>query len=657
MWQLTIRCPQALSINLLYDKFWVPPGGKFFVYTTDKKNSIGAFTSRNNKGNKSDVQGFATGLLYGDEITLEYYQPKSINDKAIISVAYVVQGYRYIKLPETAARSLNLSGDCQVNINCEEGQNWQQEKNAVALILVNGNRYCTGSLVNTTANDNRPLLLTADHCLGGPGNNNLKYDAINNPSLNHWSFYWHYEAPTCNNTNSEPPILSTVGATVIANNASSDFALLRLTENPKDKVGVTPYYLGWDKSGNSGTGGVGIHHPSGDVKKISTLNTTPNNNWNQDTNFWSLYWSATPNGYSVTEGGSSGSPLINNSRHIIGQLYGGSNINCNNPSQDIAAYGKFGISWTGNGSSDSRRRLKDWLDPLNHNPNTLDGISLYYNLTISGPSTICTSATYTIDNLPQGSTVQWSSNSPAFYLTNNSNTNIVINKSSIVNNTQTGMLLATIQLNGNEFTVNKQITVYPTPNSGAISISKTSSSQVYDVYSITYFGQPVGSNHGSGETGVISYCEFTGVGGEVKSTVPGIDGENTGPGFIINKTMGTPSSVNIRYINNCGTSEWRNFPLYYNSYFSISPNPSSSFIDISANTELVSARTTQVQISAPTFNRITITDAMGNVKKQENIKNVTNYRISVSSLPNGIYYLNLYNAGKLIEKKTIQIAQ
>ena len=43
-WQLIIRCPQALSINLLYDKFWLPEGGKFFIYTTDRKHSIGAFT-------------------------------------------------------------------------------------------------------------------------------------------------------------------------------------------------------------------------------------------------------------------------------------------------------------------------------------------------------------------------------------------------------------------------------------------------------------------------------------------------------------------------------------------------------------------------------------------------------------------------------------
>lgn len=199
------------------------------------------------------------------------------------------------------------SGNCQVNVNCNEGANWQQEKNAVAMILVNGNRYCTGSLINTTCSDDRPLLLTADHCLGGWANNYIKHDAITNPALNHWSFYWHYERPGCPITGS-PPLLSTSGATVVANNGATDFALLELTEDPADKNGVTPYYLGWDRTGTPGTGGVGIHHPRGDAKKIATYSITPSNSNCMDntnylnTNFWRINWISTLNGQSVTEG-------------------------------------------------------------------------------------------------------------------------------------------------------------------------------------------------------------------------------------------------------------------------------------------------------------------------------------------------------------------
>lgn len=71
IWRLIIHCPGSLSINLLYNKFWIPADAKFFIYSNDKKYSIGAITAANNKGDSINVQGFATGLVYGDTVTLE----------------------------------------------------------------------------------------------------------------------------------------------------------------------------------------------------------------------------------------------------------------------------------------------------------------------------------------------------------------------------------------------------------------------------------------------------------------------------------------------------------------------------------------------------------------------------------------------------------
>lgn len=115
--------------------------------------------------------------------------------------------------------------------------------------------------------------------------------------------------------NKSSPIYSTSGAVVVANNANTDFALLQLTEDPKDRIGVTPYYLGWDRSGTPLTGSVGIHHPRGDIKKIATYTITPPNsdclddfiagNFYSNENFWRINWASTANGHSVTEGGMS----------------------------------------------------------------------------------------------------------------------------------------------------------------------------------------------------------------------------------------------------------------------------------------------------------------------------------------------------------------
>lgn len=414
LWQLRIICPNALSINLLYDKFWIPEGGKLFIYSSDKKYSIGAFTSRNNSGDRNAPQGFASGLIFSDSIILEYYQPNNVDSDAIISISRVVHGYRYIGAI-AEIMGLNHSCDDEVNVNCPEGQNWQNEKKAVALVVVDGERWCTGSLIATTSYDEKPYLLTADHCL--MNKYSYKYDAVNAPNLTYWSFLWNYESPGCSNVNYEPSHYTTTGATVVANKDTnvSDFALLRLNEDPRQIQGYTPYYLGWDRTGNSGNSGVCIHHPRGDIKKISTYSTSPiSTNWlspltNPNGNYWMVSWSSTANGYGITEHGSSGSALINSNHRIIGQLHGGYS-DCNKLN-DPDWYGKFSVSWTGNNASDNRRRLDYWLDSIGSNQTTLDG---NYPIKIVGADMICHNGqgSYSVSNLPSGYTVTWSSSNP-----------------------------------------------------------------------------------------------------------------------------------------------------------------------------------------------------------------------------------------------------
>ena len=354
LWQLNVICPNALSVNFSYDKFWIPEGGKFFVYSKDKKHSIGAFTSRNNKGSREQPRGFATGLVYGDNVMLEYYQPKEATSDAIISLKYIIHGYKYINIGE---KNLGSSGSCQVNVNCEEGQDWQKEKKAVAMILVGNHRLCTGALINTTSLSKEPLFLTANHCIDSYG------DATEDADLDDFSFYWNYEAPGCANVSVEPTYFSTDGATILANNSISDFALLRLTEDPQELSNYTPYYLGWDSSGQSGHPEACIHHPSGDVKKISKVDSLSVKSTyyslyteSESGNHWKVTWRVTPNGHGTTEGGSSGSPLLNATHKVIGQLHGGY-ANCGDSISAPDWYGKFDVSWTGNGNSSIYRRL------------------------------------------------------------------------------------------------------------------------------------------------------------------------------------------------------------------------------------------------------------------------------------------------------------
>jgi len=370
IWRLQIYCPYATSINLLYDHFWLPEGAKFFIYNNDYKEQLGAFTSKNNKGKKEEMRGFATGLIFGDNITLEYYLPKEVEDMGIISVSHVVHGYRFFTMQEDLGRGFGDSWSKHININCPKGAAWQKEKNAVVLILIDGVRQCTGSLVNTTANENNVshYILTAAHCLSNTG-----YTGSLPLNLDTWSFLWHYEAPECTNPTVEPPRISTVGATAVAKHGgflTIDFALLKLNDDPAEQWNVMPYYLGWDRSPNQ-TSGSGIHHPMGDIKKIFT-------NYSFDTNYNdSQVWRFSSTSEKLLEGGSSGSPFLNSNKKLIAHhtgIGGPITVYPGGGQYWYFYFGKFCTAWNGVISKPGpTNRLKDWLDPIDTNVMVLNG--------------------------------------------------------------------------------------------------------------------------------------------------------------------------------------------------------------------------------------------------------------------------------------------
>ncbi|MEL6941780.1 MAG: hypothetical protein AAFO82_03860, partial [Bacteroidota bacterium] len=371
LWRLKVTCQQAVSVNFLYDDFFIPQGGLYYIYSADRTEVIGGFGAHNNRPSRK----FATGLVNSTSVILEYYEPAAVAGQGAISVNQVSHAYRGFVDQGSQAEGLGDAGSCQVNINCSpEGDDWQVEKKAVARIIINGVETCTGSLINNIAQNCTPYFLTANHCIDG------SFDAVTNPDLSGAVFYWNYERPGCANSGNVPDE-TTSGATLVANSDpvggdanASDFALFELTEDPSDVYDV--YAAGFDASGTPGTGGVGIHHPGLDAKKIATHSITPDIVVND--NYWRIFWDETPNGFSVTEGGSSGSALFNSDKRIIGQLFGGflgGQPNCSDPAEDEGDYGRLSVSWDNRGATDARRRLRDWLDPNNSGQTVVDGRS------------------------------------------------------------------------------------------------------------------------------------------------------------------------------------------------------------------------------------------------------------------------------------------
>ena len=80
LWLLKIQCPDAFSINMIYDHYRLANGSKFFVYNEDKSMVLRSFTPENSNNSYNE---FATDLVSGNTVILEYYEPEYSDDGVI----------------------------------------------------------------------------------------------------------------------------------------------------------------------------------------------------------------------------------------------------------------------------------------------------------------------------------------------------------------------------------------------------------------------------------------------------------------------------------------------------------------------------------------------------------------------------------------------
>lgn len=347
LWRLGIKSDDAFSLNFIFDQFYLPEGATFFIYNAQKDYVLGAFTSQNNRDDRS----FATDLVKGEMAILEYYEPNEVRGQGLIRLETVTHGYKDL-FHILGEHSTAGSGSCNNDVNCPGWEDWQDDKRSVGIMISGGSGFCTGAMVVDVPQSGTPYFLTANHCMGGNTAN--------------WVFRFNYEHIVCNQS-ATPTAQSITGATLRANWATSDFALLQLSSTPPANYNV--YYAGWTNDGLAATQSTGIHHPSGDVKKISRENSTlTSTGWGGPGN---SHWANPGWDDGVTEPGSSGSPLFDQNHRVVGQLHGGQSA-CGNPAnQQGDVYGKFSVSWGGNNTNSTR--LSNWLDPQGTGATAVDG--------------------------------------------------------------------------------------------------------------------------------------------------------------------------------------------------------------------------------------------------------------------------------------------
>lgn len=357
VWRSRVASPGAQAIECFFVDTHIPEGAQLHVYDESGQQVLGGYTGVH----VQEDGGLATDMVMGDACIIEYFEPARARGEGSLRLERVLHAY--------GLEGLLKTGACEVDVNCPEGDDWTDQRDAVVRIRVivpAGAGYCTGTLMNNTANDCKGYILTAFHCT----------EESVSANFSSYQFRFNYQRSACGSGSATGDGLTgcvfRAGSQDQGGTYGSDYSLLELTSSIP--ASYNPYWAGWDISVNAPLSGVCIHHPDGDVKKVSTYTSAPSNaTWSGFTNgsHWRVTWSATQNGHGVTEPGSSGSPLFNPSKRVIGTLTGGSSCctvnGCNLQGSGPTApdfFGKVSYHWWENNPNPTAEELHWWLAPV-----------------------------------------------------------------------------------------------------------------------------------------------------------------------------------------------------------------------------------------------------------------------------------------------------
>ena len=317
-----LSSPGAVGLRVQFAGFNLPAGAAMYLYSEDGQ----VFGPYSGKGPLGDGQ-FDSHTLASHSVTLQLRQTGPASQSTLRKTRFRIEGLGHIR-PRFMAGECGYNADCVVNAKCSSDQAVTDAEKAVAHMLFrSGGSYyiCSGGLIaDNDASNSLPLFLTANHCISrGREANSLEN-------------FFQFAASGCNDTSlcnaSYDSLRSTfdrtLGASIVSTGRDADYTLLRLAESaPSGTVS-----LGWDSTPVAFSSGVDlfrISHPAGAPQSFSSHEV--------DTSAGTC--SAWPRGdriYSrdvigATEGGSSGSPVVNSAGDIVGQLSGacGTNLNDN----------------------------------------------------------------------------------------------------------------------------------------------------------------------------------------------------------------------------------------------------------------------------------------------------------------------------------------
>jgi hypothetical protein len=313
----------AVSFAFFFDAFAMPEGAA--MWAVSESDAAGPWTHETVVSRLP----FNTRHIKGQYVEVVYFQADSVKAAPRIHLNHVTTGFRRI--------GEQMAGTCNINTICTEaktcsgcdpsdrscsiectfhdgddsktqwaGEDWHiLNRGSVGITSATGSLYCSGAFLNNPGREQ--YVLTAEHCRFRTGTDGV---------------HINYESQECRRETDPPEeehwATQTEG---LVRSSTYDLDLIEVTQTIPRDWGV--FLLGWEAVETPASNVVGIHHPAGGLAKISHSNlaVTPDR-WSGNgspTHWYIDHWTE-----ATTEGGSSGSPCINQeNQRVIGQLTGG----------------------------------------------------------------------------------------------------------------------------------------------------------------------------------------------------------------------------------------------------------------------------------------------------------------------------------------------
>src|SRR5688500_16146479 len=133
LWRLRVTSPGAVFLSFTLRDVSLPPGGRLSFYSVDHAFETELYTARIHNSERR----FGSPAIPGDSAVVELYTPAAAAWEPSLVVESVSHGYRdfnrFRAVPlRNGLRSvtgevwdLDKLGACEVDVNCQQGNQWQ----------------------------------------------------------------------------------------------------------------------------------------------------------------------------------------------------------------------------------------------------------------------------------------------------------------------------------------------------------------------------------------------------------------------------------------------------------------------------------------------------------------------------------------------------